>query len=175
MLGGGCRKGSAVVDVVIFAAIIIFVILPVFSIIMEKYLLLNKAQIIKDAVDMTNISAYNAINAAELGKADVDVDEAGAMDIFRNLLALNLKLDEDLKPLPDSLAEDTVSIRSLIVFSDTFPSECPLGVNITRPSVHSVIVVPVRPSLYRQLILSMLGRQFVELEVHVDSDIPINR
>jgi len=174
MLGGGSRRGSAVVDVVIFAAIVVFVILPVFSIIMEKYLLLNKAQIIKDAVDMTNISVYNAIKAAELGKAEVDVDETGALDIFSSLLAINLKLDEDLRPLPESLAEDTISIRSLIIYSGTFPSECPLGVNIKRPSVHSVIVVPVRPSLYRQLVLSMLGRQFVELEVHVDSDIPVN-
>ena len=169
-----CRNGSAAVDVVVFAAIVLFVILPVFSIIMEKYLLLNKAQIIKDAVDMTNISVYNAINTAELGKAGVDVDENRAERIYRDLLASNLRLDADLKPLQGSLAEDAVSIRSLVIFSDMFPAICPLGISITRPSVHSVIVVPVRPSLYRQLILSVLGRQFVELEVHVDSDIPVN-
>ncbi|NJD02981.1 MAG: hypothetical protein FIA99_10405 [Ruminiclostridium sp.] len=174
MQGKGCRKGSAVVDVVIFAAIVVFVILPVFSIIMEKYVLLNKAQIIKDAIDMTGISVYNAINTAELAKAGVDVDETTAEEIYRNLLALNLKLDDDLKPLPGSLAEDTVSVRSLIIFSDMFPAVCPLGASITRPSVHSVVVVPVRPSLYRRLVLGMIGRQFVELEVHVDSEIPVN-
>ncbi len=174
MRGFDCRKGSAVTDVVIFAAIVVFVILPVFSILMEKYLLLNKAQIIKDAVDMTNISVYNALDTAGLGKVDVDVDGNRAEEIYRRLLALNLKLDEDLKPLSGSLAEDTVSIRSLVIYSDVFPGSCPLGLTITGPSVHSVVVVPVRPSLYRQLVLSALGRQYVELEVHVDSDIPVN-
>ncbi len=174
MIGRGCRKGSAAVDVVIFAAIVVFVILPVFSVIMEKYLLLTKAQTIKDAVDMANISAYNALNTARLGKTGVDVDEAVAEDIFQGLLALNLKLKADLTPLPGSLAEAKVTIKALIVFSAALPAECPLGTKITRPAVHSVIVIPVRPSLYRQLLLNLLGKQFIELEVHVDSDMPVN-
>lgn len=168
------RRGSAAADVVICAAIVVFVILPVFSIILEKSLLLNKAQIIKDAVDMTNISAYNAINAAKLSIVDVDVDGVTAENIYHDLLVLNLKLDEDLQPLPGSLAEDTVYVKSLVIFSNGFPIVCPGGINITRASVHSTVVIPVRPSLYRQLILSMLGRQFIELEVHVDSEIPVN-
>ncbi len=168
------RRGSAAADVVIGAAVIVFVILPLFAFIFEKYLIFNKAQIIKDAVDMTNISVYNAMNTGQLGKEDIDIDTDKAMDIYKSLLAENLKLDESLLPLRDSLAEDRVCVKSLAVFSAGFPQTCPEGINITRPTVHSVISVPVRPSLYRRLILSKMGRQYVELEVHVDSEIPVN-
>lgn len=170
-----CRKGSAAADVVIGAAIIVFVVLPVFSFIIEKYLILNKAQIIKDAVDMTNIAAYNAINAGNLGKAGVDIDMDKVEEIYRRLLMKNLNLAGDLAPLPGSLAEGRVSIKSLAVFTGGFPDVCPEGTGISRPSVHSIISIPVRPSLYRQLILNILGKQFIELEIHVDSEIPVNR
>lgn len=168
------NKGSAAADVVICAAIIIFVILPVFSVILEKYLLLNKAQIIKDAVDMANISAYNAIKAAKLSEEDVEVDLEAAEKIYNELLLLNLNLDNDLLPLTGSLAEGKVYVESLVIYSDGLPVVCPDGIVVKRPSVHSTVVIPVKPSLYRQLVLSMLGREFIELKVHVDSEIPVN-
>ena len=40
-------KGSALSDILIGTAIIVFVILPVFSAVVEKYLINNKIQIIK--------------------------------------------------------------------------------------------------------------------------------
>lgn len=169
-----CRRGSAAGDVVVGAAIIVFIILPVFSVILEKYLILNKAQIIKDAMDMTNISVYNAMNAKNLGKVDVDIDYDRAEKIYKELLVENLGLDENLVPLKDSLAEDKLQIKSIIFYTGDATEVCPESVVIKRPSVHSTVIVPVRPSLYRSLILSLLGRRFVELEIHVDSEIPVN-
>jgi hypothetical protein len=168
------RRGSAVVDVVLAAAIIVFVILPVFSAIVERFILFNKVQIIKDAADMTNVSVYNAINAGNLGKDTVNLDFPEAEYIFRILLAANLKLDIGLSPLPQSLAEGNVLIDSLEIYSGGFPRTCPDGTIINRPTVHSLISVPVKPTLYRQLILNALGKDYLELKVHVDSEIPVN-
>ena len=39
-----------------------------FSLIMEKYIIFTKSQLIKDAVDITNLSAYYALEAESLGK-----------------------------------------------------------------------------------------------------------
>jgi hypothetical protein len=167
------RKGSAVVDVVIGAAIIIFVVLPLFSIVAEKYILLNKVQIIKDAVDMTNISVYNALDAESLGKDIIDFDYLEAEHIYRVLLAANLNLDDGLSPLPQSLAESTVSIEALIIYTGNM-NICPYGVHTTRPSVHSCVSIPVKPSLYRQLILNALHKEFVDIKIHVDTEIPLN-
>lgn len=168
------EKGSGTIDVIIAAAIIVLVILPIFSVIAERYIILNKAEIIKDAVDMTNVSVYNAINAGVLGKTQVDIELDKADDIYRRLLSENLNLNVDLSPRQNSLAEDDVKIKSIVFYSGEAIEECPEGIVMDRPSIHSVIVVPIRPSLYRQLILNLLGKQYVELEIHVDSEIPIN-
>lgn len=168
------QSGSGAIDVLIAAAIIIFVILPVFSTVLEKYLIMNKAQIIKDAIDMANISAYNAIKADKLGRVNVDMELTRADEIYRRILADNLKLDINLNPLKDSLAEDKVQIKSIIFYSGLIQEVCPGGINIKRPSVHSTVIVPIRPSLFRSLILSLGGKQFIELEVHVDSEVPVN-
>lgn len=167
-------KGSAVLEVAIGAAIIVFVVFPVFSVILEKYSIANKVQIIKDAVDMTNISAYNALSPNDLGKSVVTFNSMEVMDIYRSLLARNLNLNSDLSPRSHSIAEGNVDIEALEIYTEGFPTVCPNGTGIRRPSVHSLITVPVKPSLYRQFVLNLLGREYIELKIHVDSDIPVN-
>ena len=56
------ERGSAVTQVVLMAALLVFIILPVFSAVIEKYILLEKARVIRDSVDMANLSAYNALS-----------------------------------------------------------------------------------------------------------------
>jgi len=167
-------KGSAAADVVIGVAVIVLVVLPVFSAVIERYIVLNKAQIIKDAVDMANISAYNAINAGNLSRNAVTFDSDKADEIYRFILAKNLHLDDTLSAKPNSIVEGTVNIESLILYTGGFPLACPEGTYVEKPSVHSCITVPVKPALYRRIILDLLGRQHIELKVHVDSEIPVN-
>lgn len=167
-------KGSAVVDVIIAAAIIVFVILPVFSSVMEKHVLLEKSKIIRDAVDMTNISVYNALNTRSLGQTRVEFSRTEAMDIFKRLLGINLNLDGGLNPGNASVAEGRVSVESLEIYNDGFPVICPGGTRIDKPTVHSLIKIPIRPTLYRSIVLRLLGKDFIDIEVHVDSEIPIN-
>ncbi len=169
------HDGTAVAEVIIAAALLIFVILPVFSAVMEKYVLSEKVRIIKDSVDMTNISAYNALDTVKLGMTGVDVSRPKAMDIYEKVLRYNLNLDEDLDPLPDSVAEGRVEVVSLEIYRSGFPESCPNGTSILRPSVHSSISIPVRPSLYRTVILRLLGRDHIDIVVHVDSEIPVNK
>lgn len=168
------ERGSAVVDVVIAAAMVVFVLLPVFSLVMEKYILIEKSRIIRDAVDLTNISAYNALNTGRLGRVDVALDRAEILGIYKSLLSANLNLDDDLAPKKGSVAEGRVAVESLEIYMSGFPAECPSGDTIIMPTVHSIIQVPVMPSLYRSVVLKMLGRDQIELEVHVDSEIPLN-
>jgi hypothetical protein len=169
-----CSNGSAVADILIGTAIILLVILPVFSAVVEKYIVNNKIQIIKDAVDMTNISAYNAISTASLGQNQVHFDENEVEAIYRTLLAENLNLKDDLSPEQNSLADDKVIIDSINVYTDGMPLTCPNGTAIERPTVHSVVIVPVKPDLYRGVILKLMRKQHIEFIIHVDSEIPVN-
>ena len=166
--------GSAVVDVVIAAAMLIFVILPVFSVVMEKYVLLEKARMIRDSVDVTNISAYNALFAGNLGRVYVNVDHTEALEIFKELLSANLKLDDELNPKEGSIVEGRVEVRSLEIYASGFPVICPGGKTIIKPSIHSSINIPIQPALYRRVVLALLGKNSIDVVVHVDSEIPVN-
>ena len=155
------RTGSAVVDVLVAAAIILFVILPLFSAVIEKYILFNKAQIIEDVVDMTNISVYNALLTTSLGMQSVAMDYQQAEAIFRTYLSRNLKLEDDLTPKESSIAEGTVTVKSLIIDQNAH-------------TVHSMVSIPIRPTLYRQLILDAIGKEYITIEIRVDTEIPVN-
>lgn len=168
-------KGSSTVVVVVYTAIIVFIILPVFASTVERFIIFNKAQIIKDAVDITNLSTYNSINTANLSKTMVTFDEEQLINIYKDMLMENLNLDIDLLPKVNSIAEGGVEINSIIIYKGPFPVTCPDGTEINRPTVHSVIIVPVRPSLYGGILLDKIGKQFIELRIHVDSDIPIDK
>ena len=168
------EKGSAAANVVIAAAMVVFVLLPVFSAVMEKQILNEKARVIRDAADMANIGTYNALKTENLGRVLVDADRRKALDIFRELLRANLRLDGELCPEEGSIAEGPVVIQSLEMYMDGLPAECPDGTVIDRPAVHSCLKVPVKPSLYRGSILKLLGREYIGLELHVDSEIPVN-
>lgn len=168
------NDGSVVTQIILFAAMLVFVILPVFSAVIEKYILMAKARVIRDAVDVTNISAYNALTVPELGKVMIGADTSKILENYKEILMLNLRLDDGMEPENGSIAEGRVEIISLEVYSSGFPVECPDGGLLTKPSVHSSIRVPVRPSLYSSIILGMLGRDYIDIIVHVDSEIPVN-
>jgi len=168
-------KGSSVIDIVIWTAIIIFVIIPAFAVVIEKFIILNKIQVIKDAVDITNISTYNSIVAEYLGKTIVEFDRDKVYAIYEELLSENLNLNRDLSPKEGSIPEGKVRIDSLAIYTGQFPVACPEGLEIKRPAVHSVVTVPVKPTLFRGIVLNMSGKQYMELKIHVDSDIPLDR
>jgi len=168
-------RGTAAFDIVIYTALIIFVILPVFAAVFEKYLIACKAQVVKDAVDLSNISVYNAINTGSLSKTALTFDNSEVADIYRQILSKNLNLNGDLTPKGNSVAEAAVTVDSLVGYTGGFPVECPNGKTITRPAIHSLVTVPVRPGLYRQMVLSLTGRRYIEMKVHVDTDIPLDK
>lgn len=167
-------QGNVVLDVVLVAVLVVFLILPLFSAVVEKYIVESKIQIIRDALDITNVSAYNALNASSLGMGNVSVDSEALDQIYKKLLAVNLNLNEDLTPKVNSIVEGRVVVESLMIRTSGFPYTCPDDMVLTRPGVHSRIVVPIRPSLYRRIILDLLGREFVELHIHVDTELPVN-
>lgn len=169
-------RGSAAIHVVVGAAVLVLVILPLFSAIIERYILTNKIEIIRDAADITNIAVYNTINTAMLGKKSVSFDQAKVDALYKQLLAENLNLNSALEPIDgeSSIADGTVTIDEVNFYTGPLPAVCPGGCTIGKPAVHSCITVPVKPSLYRQVILGLSGKSYIALKVHVDSEIPLN-
>lgn len=168
------KKGSGVVDVLLVGSIIVFILLPIFAAIMEKYLLSVKYQFIKDSMDVTNLSAYYALETECLGRNAIAFEEEKVINIYTNMLAKNMHLDTFLNPLENSIADSQVGIESLVIYTDNFPTKCPNGTNIVRPSIHSLITVPIKPVFFNSILRNITGKEYMELKIHVDSDIPVN-
>ena len=76
----------------------------------------------------------------------------------------------NLIPLENSVANDKVIVKSVEIYTDDIQAIV-LMVHIARPAIHSCISVPIKPSLYAEKILNILGKDYFEFEVHVDSEI----
>ncbi|HOJ10595.1 MAG TPA: hypothetical protein PK733_08380 [Clostridiales bacterium] len=171
------NKGSATAHVIALLGLIIFIILPLFAVVMERYILYNKVNIIKDAVDVANLASYNAISTEDAAKNDAAIRLNSEITIYKNILAKNLKLKADMTPEGNSIAEGEVVIDELKAYlhiNTTFPITCSQGNSITRPTMHSVIKVPIKPMLFRRVILSAIGKDVIYIKVHVDTELPIN-
>lgn len=171
------NKGSAATNVIALLGLIIFIILPLFAVIMERYILYNKVNIIKDAVDVANLALYNAISTEDAAKNDTAIRLNSETTLYKNILARNLKLKTDMTPEGSSVAEGEVVIDELKVYlhiNTTFPVACPQGNNITRPAIHSVIKVPIKPTLLSRVVLSVMSKDAIDIKVHVDTELPIN-
>ncbi|TAH61133.1 MAG: hypothetical protein EWM50_06175 [Gottschalkiaceae bacterium] len=182
------NKGSIVSDLLIFIFVVLFIILPIFSVVFEQYLLLLKGQAITDAIDVTNLAAYNAMDidaksekiiVAGRNQSEITFTESRIKDIFKPLLALNMNLNNDLTPKENSIAAGTVEIVEVKIYPAgmSFPIICPKGGNITRPSVHSVIKVPLKPALYWNIYKYLTGDTgdgIKDYYIHVDTELPHN-
>ncbi len=168
------NRGGAVGTVIIAAGLIIFILFPIFSVVFEKHLIHVKGQMLKDAIDITNIATYEAIKTQQGAKGDLHMRSSDIQNIFKNLLIKNLNLNGDMTPSDESIAEGQVTIQAIEIYTSGLPAVCPLGKIVNRAAVHSIINVPIKPSLYRGLILNAIGKQYIELEIHVDSEIPVN-
>ncbi len=168
------EKGSTLVDMLIFLFIIVFIVLPLFAAVVEGYLLLNKTQILRDAVDMASISSYIAINGSVLGRKEIKVDADMLSEIWSSFLATNLKLAPDLTPEKGSIVDGRVEILELEAYTSGLPLVCSNGDRLLRPSIHSVVSFPVMPSLFGKMILKLSGCEYFKIIIHIDSEIPMN-
>ena len=167
-----CEKGSITADILIAGSIIVFVLIPIFCSVMEGYIVLLKTQSIADAVDITNQSVYYALKAESLSRGNVAFDEDTAFEIYVRIISKNLRLNEDLSPKENSVADARIRIESIAIYTNELPAACPYGKVMTRPTIHSCVTIPVKPVFFGEVIKNITGKEFIELKVHVDSDIP---
>ena len=136
-------QGNGGLGVIITAALILaFIIFPVWSFIVEKHLINIKSQIMIDAIDAANYSIYTTLDVQNTSKTVMDFNSS-LSNAYKTALAKNLKLNDDLTPKEDSVAEGTVIVNSLVVYSSGFPLTCPNGKTINRPTVHAVVTIPI--------------------------------
>lgn len=168
------NENGGISFILIMSLLVIFIIIPVFAVVVEKYIVQLKVFDIKEAIELSSISTYNTVSSESLSGVEVDYDNTKAKSVFENYLAKNLNINSDLSPKGSGIVEGTVTVDSFVIYSSGFPHTCPNGNNITRPSVHAKITVPIKPTIYKYTILQALGTDTINLKFHYDTEIVID-
>lgn len=158
------KKGSAIFEMLIFACIIIFILLPLFAYCYEKYVAYLKLNVIKDAVDMSILSSYNAINSQVLAGSSIDICIQKANQNFRTLLASNLNLDGQLNPLDKSIVDSQIQIKDIIFHP-----------NASKPSVQCELSFPIKPCFFREIIRIISGKSSFDITFREIVEIPVDK
>ncbi|MBO8129662.1 MAG: hypothetical protein H0Z39_10805 [Peptococcaceae bacterium] len=157
------RKGTGSAIIGLAA---IFMGIMLFALVFDVGYLFVKREVIKQALDFSNMAVYREIDEAKLADGELYINEAPAQDTFLVFLQDNLKLDSSLNPLPGSVVTGQVQVVDFRIYNPgDLPTVDPLGTPINEVAVHSHIIAPVRP-VFSGMFTT------VDLPVAITTDIP---
>lgn len=157
------KKGNASAILGLF---IILISTMMFGLMFDVGYLIMRRDIAKNALDFSNMAVYREVDDNHLADGELYINEGSAENTFLNYLQYNLKLDSNLNPLPNSIASGRVEVVSFEVFNpDELPATDSLGNTVNEVSVHSRIVVPIKP-MFAGLFTT------INMPVAITTDIP---
>jgi len=172
------KKNGSIAIILLFSWLL-FIILLLGAFTFERYLANEKAEMVENDIVFSNLATYKNIDLKALGDTPYSfkfTDPNLALDTFYSYLKTNMKLDNNLQGLSNSVATGTVTVKTYIIYeisgstcniytynsaTKTFnnttvsditvtPVTSPSGVNITKTSVYTVLsynIVPVMPGI----------------------------
>jgi hypothetical protein len=168
------RRGGMAADVILTASFLVFILLPLFAVTLEQYLLLTVRKEISEALDMSCLAAYESIRVADAASGDVQLDAAVLAGVFNSLIQRNLHLDGNFRPLSaNSLLQGGLMVRELTILSGPAAGTCSMGHAIRRLTVHAVVTGAYRTGLFDRAIMGTDGLRSVT--VHRDVELPDDR
>lgn len=169
-------NGDAFSTTLLVVFIVIYLVMPTFAAVIEKQIFSLTASNVEDAMEISCIATYNSLESGDLSRTAVNFDSNKLNEVFKKYLAKNLKLNDDLTPkTTGNMVKGPIIINSLQAYISDFPQTCEKGNNLTRPSIHVIITVPVEPTLYKYTILELLGIDKIYCPVHLDVELPTNQ
>lgn len=168
-------KGQGLGLFIFFMLILVFIVIPLFSAIVEKQLTQLKISDIGESIELSSIATYDSLVSSSLSDTIVSIDSIEATNTFKKYLADNLNINSDLTPKPSGIIAGTVVVNSFQIYVSSFPRTCPNGKLLTKPSIHTFITVPVTPTLYKYSILQVLGEDKKNLKFHYDTEIVLDK
>lgn len=144
------KKGS-VEFTVIFCAVTVFILLPLFGTIAQKIILYQKKIMVYQSVDLAVMAAYTSLDTSHAGTGELVLTEGKFHQIFKNVLSKNLKLDNTMEGYPNSIVNGKVEIVKLEFFNTGLPVTVGKRTFI-YPFIRCEIKVPVKADIFSQLI-----------------------
>ena len=151
----------------IFIALLFLIPFMTFSMFLIEsrflYTIKNSAD---DAVVAAALAALKSTNPVDIAYGEYVLDPNAARDTFYEYLRKNMKLDENMNPLPGSVAAGPVHVDEFIVYNPgSYPTFCPRGTFIKNTSIHVVISFKAK----RPALTGLFGK-YVEIVIHRDVD-----
>jgi len=130
----------------ILGLVIILTGTMIFALMFDIGYLIMRRDVAKNALDYSNMAVYREVNEDRLADGELYINKGPAEATFLIYLQHNLKLDSNLNPLSNSMASDQVEVVSFEVYNpDDLPATDSLGNTVDEVSVHSRLVVPLKP------------------------------
>ena len=100
------KKGSAGTEIILAVALIVYILLPLFTALVQKYVIYNQAEKIKQTIEMSVVSliSENITNDFSKGLLNIMTDQ----DKLKDIIYLDIKcLNENMIFIP----KDNISIK----------------------------------------------------------------
>ncbi|QUI25915.1 hypothetical protein HZI73_26240 (plasmid) [Vallitalea pronyensis] len=156
------NKGSSgILSILLIAFFVIFLIMPVFAAVFEKQMMTKIARdtksIIKDSLEAT----YTTLNIEKTSIKDIEFT-SDFKQIFDKYVIDNLNLNVDFTPTDKSMADAKVQVTEL-QYEDR-----------TRKFINVKVILPIKPHIYRQILLSIMGKEWIGYEIPYTLSLPVD-
>ena len=170
------RGDIGVLEIILFTCVILFIIFPIFSIVIEKVILDLKSDEIKGIIKDATESTFIALNIDTTSVENIDVDLDRFKEVFERYIKTNFNLKEDFKPKDNSMVDGPVKINKIIFYgTNSLPFTHPTKeITYNRPFIEVEVIFPIKPHLYRKVILDALGKEYLEVTINYHYTLPIN-
>lgn len=164
---GGFEIGAVII---VFVAVL-FLVFPVFGVLVEKKMI---DIIIMDICDAVEIAAFSLIT-----QSDMDLLSSGSLMLSDELLKghLNRFIKENFlmtKYRKANFIKDIELTEYKFISSREYPCVCEKGFVFNRAGVHVEMTLYYVPNVYGETLLSLVGRDSIDIKVHRDFEYPVN-
>ncbi|GKX32298.1 hypothetical protein SH1V18_47780 [Vallitalea longa] len=156
------EKGEiGVFELILFTGIVLFILMPIFTAAYEKQIMYkigrDSNDIIKDSLEAT----YVTLNIKRGSTKKIEFDDKFKRT-FESYIRENMKLNVDFTPKDESMADAKIKVLEL------------KRINYPRKSVKVKLLLPIKPHLYRQIILDLMGKEWIGYEIVQEVSLPVD-
>lgn len=170
------RGDIGVGTILMVTTLIVLVIFPLSAFIFDFLRIQVVAGEVAKSIDAAVIDGYHSLDLEFLSKEEFIADNGLFEYYVTEEVKRSLKLNDDLSPKENSVLDGPLSINSVKFYDSTLLpyTDTDSGKVYNRPFVEINFTIRLKPLLYQQIILDVLGQPYKEFTASRKSSLPIN-
>ena len=170
------EAGNGALYLISTVLIICLLVLPLFAYFIENLRFIVIGKDVKNHIETAVETSYFSLNNTFLSKAQFIADNGMFTYYLKESLKESLYLDNALMPLENSKLDGPFDIDDVVYFDDSLLpyTDLDTGIVYTRPFVEVDYTLRFEPIFYKELIQTLIGNQYVEVQLKQKASLPVN-